>query len=232
MIGLQLPPEVSPAQNTCDGTEPLTMGDLARDYVHTIRSLQPDGPYYLLGYSFGGTMAHHIAAELEGNGERVAFVGVLDAEPAGQSGHRHAGDTTNFTDVLSREDVAELAGIPDDFQERSPELMDVLRTNLQRCTRLLATSRPRVFTGPVTLVIADQLPHAVSPGRHDARVARPGDTAWAPEQHWRQSHTGPLTVHHLPFTHSRLVTPEGWDHIAALLASTPVVSRDTSRNSP
>ncbi|MDO4254480.1 MAG: amino acid adenylation domain-containing protein [Kocuria sp.] len=232
MIGLQLPPEVSPAQNTCDGTEPLTMGDLARDYVHTIRSLQPDGPYYLLGYSFGGTMAHHIAAELEGNGERVAFMGVLDAEPAGQSGHRHAGDTTNFTDVLSREDVAELAGIPDDFQERSPELMDVLRTNLQRCTRLLATSRPRVFTGPVTLVIADQLPHAVSPGWHDARVARPGDTAWAPEQHWRQSHTGPLTVHHLPFTHSRLVTPEGWDHIAALLASTPVVSRDTSRNSP
>ncbi|MGS9102424.1 thioesterase domain-containing protein, partial [Salmonella enterica subsp. enterica serovar Infantis] len=42
---------------------------------------QPNGPYYLLGYSLGGTLAQGIAARLRARGETVAFLGLLDTWP-------------------------------------------------------------------------------------------------------------------------------------------------------
>lgn len=47
----------------------------------TLLSQQPHGPYYLLGYSLGGTLAQGIAARLHARGESVAFLGLLDARP-------------------------------------------------------------------------------------------------------------------------------------------------------
>jgi enterobactin synthetase component F len=42
---------------------------------------QPHGPYYLFGYSLGGTLAQGIAARLRQRGEAVAFLGLLDTWP-------------------------------------------------------------------------------------------------------------------------------------------------------
>ncbi len=52
-------------------------------YAHlaTLRQQQPQGPYYFLGYSLGGTLAQNIAARLEAAGEEVAFLGLLDTWP-------------------------------------------------------------------------------------------------------------------------------------------------------
>jgi len=38
--------------------------------------------FYLIGWSFGGTLAHAVAATLEGLGHEVAFLALLDCEPA------------------------------------------------------------------------------------------------------------------------------------------------------
>ncbi|WP_082859134.1 AMP-binding protein [Microbulbifer sp. Q7] len=47
-------------------------------YLTVITSLQPKGPYYLAGKSFGGIIAIEVARELEKLGHEVAFTGLLD----------------------------------------------------------------------------------------------------------------------------------------------------------
>ncbi|MGZ8172154.1 MULTISPECIES: amino acid adenylation domain-containing protein [Methylobacter] len=52
--------------------------DAAEYYVQAILKHQPEGPYYLLGWSMGGTIALIITQILESRGHEVAFVGLLD----------------------------------------------------------------------------------------------------------------------------------------------------------
>ncbi|ASM73834.1 MULTISPECIES: non-ribosomal peptide synthetase [Roseobacteraceae] len=54
---------------------------MARDYVARIQAVQPEGPYFLLGWSFGGLAAQEIAHQLETQGERIAYLCLLDAFP-------------------------------------------------------------------------------------------------------------------------------------------------------
>jgi amino acid adenylation domain-containing protein len=58
----------------------LRLEDQAAHYLAEIRKIQPKGPYYLLGYSFGGTAAYEIAQQLHALGERVELLGMLDAQ--------------------------------------------------------------------------------------------------------------------------------------------------------
>lgn len=55
--------------------------ELVDSYVAAIRKRQPHGPYAIAGYSYGGPVAFPIAKKLEAQGERVAFVGSIDAPP-------------------------------------------------------------------------------------------------------------------------------------------------------
>ena len=56
----------------------VSLAQMARDYCAMIRARQPQGPYHLLGWSLGGTLAALMAAELEGQGESVAYLGLID----------------------------------------------------------------------------------------------------------------------------------------------------------
>jgi amino acid adenylation domain-containing protein len=56
----------------------LRLEDQAAYYLSEIRKIQPKGPYYLLGYCFGGTVAFEIAHQLNMLGEHVELLGLLD----------------------------------------------------------------------------------------------------------------------------------------------------------
>ena len=56
----------------------ITLEMLAREYVRSIKRVQPKGPYRLLGYSFGGTLAYEIAQQLLGIDEEIEFLGLID----------------------------------------------------------------------------------------------------------------------------------------------------------
>ncbi|MFN0124703.1 MAG: non-ribosomal peptide synthetase [Blastocatellia bacterium] len=68
-----------------DGHEaPLThIADMAARYLRELRELQPAGPYYLGGRSFGGMVAYEMARQLQAAGERVALLAMLDTYPLG-----------------------------------------------------------------------------------------------------------------------------------------------------
>jgi thioesterase domain-containing protein len=55
------------------------MEQLAARLRKTIVALQPDGPYRLAGWSFGGILAYEIAVQLIGWDEDVEFLGLIDA---------------------------------------------------------------------------------------------------------------------------------------------------------
>jgi fatty acid synthase len=54
---------------------------MASYYVQKIKEVQPRGPYKLIGYSFGGTVAFEMALQLEKENEAVAVLVLLDASP-------------------------------------------------------------------------------------------------------------------------------------------------------
>ncbi|MBU3063615.1 amino acid adenylation domain-containing protein [Nocardia sp. NEAU-G5] len=62
---------------------PTSVGEIAERYVEEIRTIQPHGPYHLLGWSLGGLLAHAIAVQLRAAGEQVALLALLDAEADG-----------------------------------------------------------------------------------------------------------------------------------------------------
>ncbi|QLE70304.1 amino acid adenylation domain-containing protein [Streptomyces rectiverticillatus] len=64
-----------------------SLAEMADDYLQLIRGQQSQGPYYLLGWSFGGTVAHEIACRLQAAGQEVALLALLDSQPAGSFRH-------------------------------------------------------------------------------------------------------------------------------------------------
>jgi thioesterase domain-containing protein len=74
LYGLQ-PPEP-------DGKRPalLTVPDIARHYIQEIRAAQPQGPYFLAGFSFGGLVAFEIASLLREQGQSTALLIMFDSD--------------------------------------------------------------------------------------------------------------------------------------------------------
>jgi acetoacetyl-CoA synthetase len=61
------------------GDEPCTsIEKMAADYRQLIKSVQPEGPYCVGGYSFGGLVAYEIAQQLQQDGESVENILLLD----------------------------------------------------------------------------------------------------------------------------------------------------------
>ena len=58
-----------------------SLDTFAAQYVRDLRAVQPEGPYWLAGYSFGGICAYQMARQLTRDGEEVAFLGVVDVGP-------------------------------------------------------------------------------------------------------------------------------------------------------
>lgn len=58
---------------------PKTLDDMAADYIKQIRTVQPKGPYHLLGWSLGGNVVQAMATQLQNQGEEVSLLVMLDA---------------------------------------------------------------------------------------------------------------------------------------------------------
>jgi thioesterase domain-containing protein len=58
--------------------------DIAAHHVRELRAFQPEGPYLLLGLTFGGMVAYEVARQLAEQGERAAMVAMIHAAPVGR----------------------------------------------------------------------------------------------------------------------------------------------------
>ncbi len=68
------------AQGADGALEPLdTIEEMATIYLAAIRAVQPEGPYFLAGYSGGGVVAYDMAQRLKADGQKVGPVIMFDS---------------------------------------------------------------------------------------------------------------------------------------------------------
>jgi amino acid adenylation domain-containing protein len=63
-----------------DGEEAphIVIEEMAADYIRSIRSVQPEGPYFIGGFSAGGVVAFEMAHQLKAAGQKVNMLALLD----------------------------------------------------------------------------------------------------------------------------------------------------------
>ena len=57
-----------------------TINEMATDYIHAVRHVQPEGPYCLGGWSLGGLIAFEMAHQLQLANEKVALLALFDSD--------------------------------------------------------------------------------------------------------------------------------------------------------
>jgi len=83
--------------------EHSSIAELADEYAATIVARSSSGSHRLLGFSLGGLLALAVARSLEKRGERVAFVGVIDAD-------LRLTNPTHQTDAYVRNHIVDMYG--------------------------------------------------------------------------------------------------------------------------
>lgn len=65
----------------CVASAPLdSITELAAYYIQQIKSVQPKGPFSIIGYSFGGCVAYEIVSQLENENEKCNLI-MIDGSP-------------------------------------------------------------------------------------------------------------------------------------------------------
>ena len=59
----------------------ITIEKLAKKYIEVMKKVQENGPYYVAGWSLGGTITLEIAKKLEDSNEEIALVALVDSVP-------------------------------------------------------------------------------------------------------------------------------------------------------
>lgn len=136
--------------------------DLVESHFKTVIQECPNGPYFLLGYSLGGTVAHSLAAKLLATGRKVSFLGLLDTwPPESQNWDERRGQKIIDEAVLKemyREKqlfMEAQQGAFDDGGEND-KVFDTMESNYKSAVRLLSTAKSSRFEGTVTLFVAEK----------------------------------------------------------------------------
>ncbi len=67
------------ARGMDDQATPLTnVGEIAAYYIDALKTIQPFGPYFLGGHSFGGQVAFEISQQLQQQGDEVGLLAIFD----------------------------------------------------------------------------------------------------------------------------------------------------------
>jgi len=165
-------------------TAPLTrVEDMAAEFIRHMRQVQPGGPYYLCGYSFGGLVAYEIAQQLTAQGQPVAMLAFFDTLAPGLSG-----ESTRSERTMERSDNRRDAGSSLlDWLER------VTLANRQAADGYL----PQPHSGKAILFRAAETPDETSES---------SEAVLDPLNGWGEWVRGGLEVHAVPGDHNTILS--------------------------
>jgi thioesterase domain-containing protein len=155
--------------------EPRSIRDMAKNYADRIQGVHPTGPYNLLGWSFGGAVAHELAIELQRRGCVIARLILLDVPPSIDSNVTLPNHALVENEVLEevlrfyRVDIPEQDG-PLTYQQveelvrergavefsRYKHLFDLMVQNLKSSMVMQRAHEPGVFDGDTIIFSALQ----------------------------------------------------------------------------
>ncbi|MDJ0729785.1 MAG: amino acid adenylation domain-containing protein [Crocosphaera sp.] len=189
--------------------------DLATYYIRQMQIIQPKGPYFLAGISFGGKVAYEMAQQLQSQGETVALLALLDTYAPGAIEKRTVTQDINFYWNRFLDD-----GFPYLLNQSRRKLIGRTQNTLQRLTQFrknlyvyfalklnLSLSEqmqdfifqqenkqasmmyiPKVYSGNVSLFVAQE---------EDVSA----NVYLDPQLGWGQFVTGDLEVYEIPGSH-------------------------------
>ncbi len=193
------------------GRPASSVRDMASDYIEQIRTVQGSGPYRLLGWSFGGIVAHEMAAQLRAFGEETALI-IMDAYPPREEIRPAASGAADSTpgavgqdpglvgtvDRIRQENERMLAGV---FDEELANYVRIRENN----ARILSAHEPGMLDGDLLLVVAAE--------------DNPEDLSVAAR--WKPYVSGEISESRLPCTHIEMRQPDllaqTWGHISTWL---------------
>jgi thioesterase domain-containing protein len=236
-LGFERPFYGLQARGLAENQIPYTrIEDMAAYYIDAIRTVRPDGPYLLGGWSMGGVIAYEMAQQLEGQGQQVSLIALMDARPVTSVDDAAPWDElallSSFardlglpvdglqlsTDELAKLDSDELlsyvlqraidAGVvPGDIQlAPARRLFEVFKINVQA----LQTYRPEASSTRVTLLKA---------GEQEVADETMG---------WGTLTSGEIEIHRVPGNHFTIVREPNVRSLAEQLAD--CINRATLRS--
>ncbi len=192
IVGIQSPRPDGPMQQCAD------LDGVIEHHLNTLRKQQLRGPYYLFGYSLGGTLAQGIASRLREQGEAVAFLGLLDTWPPETQNWSEKEANGLDPEVLAEIERERQAFIAAQQGQGSSELFNAIEGNYADAVRLLTTAHSARFDGKATLFVAER-----------TRTMDP-QVAWAP---W----VAELEVYSQDCAHVDIISPQAFEKIGPVL---------------
>ncbi|MFD5826747.1 amino acid adenylation domain-containing protein [Lentzea sp. NPDC060358] len=191
---------------------PGTVEEMAADYLGRIRSVQPEGPYHLLGWSFGAVVVHAIAQLLHPS--EVGLLALLDGYPETEE---HAPVSPDDPELLTAllESLGYELGRP--VRSRA-EFDEAVRAHAGPLAGFGEAALPEVFASNVTLhnryrpsvLAADALVFEATQGK---APSDPTPSSWLPH------FTGRVEVHRIDSTHGGLTGRRPLASIGAVLST-------------
>ncbi|POT58260.1 non-ribosomal peptide synthetase [Citrobacter amalonaticus] len=195
ITGIQSPRPGGPMQTAAN------LDAVCERHLATLLEQQPHGPYHLLGYSLGGTLAQGIAARLRARGESVSFLGLLDTWPPETQNWQEKEANGLDPEVLAEIEREREAFLAAQQGNGSAELFSAIEGNYADAVRLLTTAHSVPFDGRATLFVAERtLPDGVSP-----------EHSWAP---WISE----LDIYRQDCAHVDIISPASFENIGPIIA--------------
>jgi thioesterase domain-containing protein/acyl carrier protein len=208
----------------------LDIGEMARECLSEMRTVQPSGPYLLGGYCLQGAVAVEIAQQLRRDGEDVRLLALIDSLRP-NAVHKFLIGLINYSDYLRRRGHYVLEIIVNILAARNGSrkaaFSKLITSKLKKSRRkgtgsglpsslehferhreLLLRYRPEPYFGRISLYVAEKC--------YDAIVAR----KWYPFERymgWQGIARGGLSIHKVSGDHQALLTVNS-DQLARLLA--------------
>jgi amino acid adenylation domain-containing protein len=191
-----------------DGKLPVLdqVDDMAELYLEALRKAQPEGPYYLGGYSFGGLVAVEVARRLIEAGQEIALLALVDTYFVGQDANSSL--LKRFFSLSSEQKLAYLKKRTTRYRRGIKRRIDALslprpvKAVREACAVAEQKYRPTVFPGAVTLFRASE------------KALRGLDNA---QNGWQQYAAGGVEIHEVDGDHGNILNEPNVRQLAAAL---------------
>jgi amino acid adenylation domain-containing protein len=191
-----------------DGKRPVLdhVEDMAELYLKDLREAQPEGPYYLGGYSFGGLVALEMAQRLRAEGQDVALLAMVDTYVVGQP----ASDSLvqRFFALSFDQKIAYVKRRATRYRKGIKRRFDMLnmpaplKAVREACARAEQRYRPQAYSGSIALF------RATDKGLRGLDGAEGG---------WRKYALGGVEIHEIEGDHGNIVNEPKVRELAAAM---------------
>lgn len=138
---------------------------IAKKYIEILRDYQPQGPYILGGWCYGGIVAHEMACQLQAMGETVSHLIMFDSHALAQPTSSTSPEpslTSMAADMMGdvNREYFETSPLFQDLREQG--LLEAMVRNSAQVSYDMLHHTPSLFHGPVTYFKPLQTPMAAT----------------------------------------------------------------------